>query len=485
MATHWLREITTTATGVNNTGFPFGCKVLALYLRYVLGYSNPTQDVDSIGVGDTVSVPNPTVGPDLDKQTLSDTDGRFRTADVGKTITISGMTNPTNNGVFTITNVDGAGTIRYVNAAGVSETSAFDWVITIADEDYWTTEKTGTNGSINISGSDKNFRDTTASSFVVGDDGKWLLLVDATNPRNSGIYKATYVSASTMTLDFRSGAAEYPTQNLGDNLSWWLLSDSYQVPTRRDAWFRLQTPHVDGWEIEVSLVGDASFRDGLKVRLATDGSWGGSKIVGPVYAGVDSTDAPWFYCAANTEGEFVNLFFHNPTGDQYGGFIAANLDLFDADRVAAESVALMGNSDSNSAYWSNQNTYEKTPSATNVSQGTIWSDRPPDTVQTCRMMEMSWRNSNEGFTQWASAEDNARISATQFLEGQPVIVDPNNAEPIGEYELVGSLKGVWGVHYGTGGERTAHTDPNGTGTLNRFHIRNGLGIEWPGVTEQH
>jgi hypothetical protein len=479
MATHWLREITTTATGVS-TGFPFGSKVLALYLRHVLGCTNNAEVVDSIGVGNSVTVPE-----GANKHQRNDTDaagGRFVAADVGKTITITNMVDPNNNGAFTITDYVSATAIKYVNAAGSAETSSFDWTITVGDESFWSTEKNGVNGSINITGTDKNFQDTTAAAFVGGDTGKWLLLVDNTNPRNSGLYKVTYVDASNVTLDFRSGAAEYPTQNLGANLSWWLLGDTYQVPTRRDSYWRLRTPHTTGWEIEVKW-SDAGADQGFQVRLAVDANWGGTKILGPAYMGVDDNDATWFYCAGNTEGEFINFFFHNSTNNQWGGFIAADVDLFDADRTADEAVALMGNPNSSTSIWPATSTYEKVQDATNVANGWIWSDRPPNTVQTCSMVEMSYLNSDLGFTQWTSAQANARISATQFIEGQPIIVDPNNVASLGEYEIVGSLKGVFGAHRGT--DKTAHTDPNDSGTLNRFHVFDGLGVEWPNVTAQH
>ncbi len=142
---------------------------------------------------------------------------------------------------------------------------------------YFSTEKSGVNGSINITATDKTFRDTTAASFVVGDTGKWLLLVDNTNPRNSGFYKVTHVDANNVTLDFRSGAAEYPTQNLGANLSWWLLADNYQVPITDQDYFRLRTPHAAGWEIEVLYV-DPGVDQGYEVRLSVDANWAGSNF---------------------------------------------------------------------------------------------------------------------------------------------------------------------------------------------------------------
>jgi hypothetical protein len=483
MATHWLREITTTATGAS-TGFPFGSKALAMFLKYVLSFTNEDEFVDSVGVGDSVSAPDPNPGPDQNKQTLSDSEGRFvgsaTATDVGKDITISGMTDPSNDGTFTITDFVSATQIKYVNAGGSAESSSFDWEIEVTDEGHFSFANSGTNGSINITGSDKTFRDLVGTFTGSG----WILIRDLANPENSGWYAATYVDANNVTLDFRSGAAEYPTQNLGANLSWWFAGDSYEVPQRRDAWFRIQTPHATGWEIEVKMV-DAGAFQAFQVRLAIDANWSGSKVLGIAYMGVDDGETTWFYCAANSEGEFINFFFHNATADLYGGFIAADIDLFDVDRTADESVALMGCASSSSTSWAAGSTYEKVTDNTCVSWGWLWTNRPPDTIQNCQMMELSWNNSDDGFSQWASAEANARISSVQFLEGQPIIVDEDNVQPIGEYEIVGSLKGVFGAHHVTGGDKTAYTDPEGVGTLNRFHVFDGLGIEWPGVTAQH
>jgi hypothetical protein len=483
MATHWLREITTTTTGAS-TGFPFGSKVLALYLRYVLGFTNNSEFVDSVGVGDSVTAPDPTPGPDLNKQTLTDTDGRFVgsvvATDVGKQITITNMVDPNNNGVFTITDYIGPTQIKYVNAAGSAETSSFDWQIQVLDESAWSTEKSGSNGSINITGSDKTFQDSTAASFTAGDTGKWLLLVDSTNPENSGFYKATFVDASNVTLDFRSGATEYPTQNLGANLSWWLLGDDYQIPQRRDAWWRLQTPHANGWQIEVKW-SDAGTDQGFQIRVAADGNLGGSKVLPTVYIGVDDSDTTWFYCAGDDAGEFINFFFHNATSAQYGGFIVSNLILSEPGRSSDEQVALMGNTESLAGTWSNLSTYQRSyADSRNVTYGSVWNDIV-DTYRTIIMMEPSYYNSTQGLASWTGRTVNSRTGNWDFLEGQLVITDPDNLEAIGEYEIVGSLQGF----YLTSTQATDRTAYDDDATKDRFHVLDGHAVEWPGYTQQH
>lgn len=90
------------------------------------------------------------------------------------------------------------------------------------DEDFLTSVSSGTDGEFNISGTDKDFRDTVASGFTAGMVNNWLVVADA-NRLNAGIYKITaFIDATRVTLDFRSGAAEYPVQTTG--VDWWVIS---------------------------------------------------------------------------------------------------------------------------------------------------------------------------------------------------------------------------------------------------------------------
>lgn len=473
MASHWIREVTTATTG-QSTGFPFGSKALAMFLRFVCGFVNQAQEVDRIGVGNSVTVPD-----GANKQTLYDPEGRFVASDVGRTITVSGMVDPNNNGAFTITDYISATQIRYVNAPGSAETSSFDWVITIASQDYWTSEKSGSNGSINITGADKRFRDTVAGSFAGGDTGKWLLLQDPTNPENSGWYKVTFVDANNVDLDFRSGAAEFPTQNLGAGLSWWLLSDSYQVPDRHGAWWRLETPHANGWALEMKYIDNGSDQ-GFEIRIAADGSWVGSKFLETTYIGVDNNDTTWFYCVADDAGEFINFFFHNSTNNQYGGFIASNVVLAEPDRIAEEQVALMGCQQSSALHWASTSTYERVNDNSNITRGYIWNDIV-GVSRVCIMMDPSYYQSSLSIPAWTGRTANSRTGNWDFINGQVIIVDKDNHEPIGEYEIVGSLQGF----FLTSEVATVRTAFDDEATKDRLHVMDGHAVDWPGYTQQH
>lgn len=61
--------------------------------------------------------------------TLLDAGGVFGATRVGAQISISGATNPANNGTFTIVEVVSGTSVIYSNPAGVTETSAFTWQV--------------------------------------------------------------------------------------------------------------------------------------------------------------------------------------------------------------------------------------------------------------------------------------------------------------------------------------------------------------------
>jgi len=74
------------------------------------------------GIGDSISMAGSVA-------TLTDSGANFQTSDVGKSITVSGATNPGNNGTFTIVSRISTTQITYTNASGVNETSGFAWQI--------------------------------------------------------------------------------------------------------------------------------------------------------------------------------------------------------------------------------------------------------------------------------------------------------------------------------------------------------------------
>lgn len=341
---------------------------------------------------------------------------------------------------------------------------------------FFSTYNSGVNGSINPTGSDKDFEDTTAASFVAGDVGKWLLVYDNVNPRNSGWYAITaLVSASKVTIDFRSAAAEYPTQNTGANLSWWLASNSIDCPTSDGDYWRLQTPHAAGWELEVKLR-DTSNNRGLVARVATDGNWGGDRILPETYVGVSDNDATWGYAIAETDGSSVHFVHHNSTNNEYQGFIVSNLTLIEADREDFELVGLTGQKSVNTGGNFYQRYYNNQYLPTDV-----WDERLY-TIKRGYMVEMSYQNNDEGFCRWASRQVNHRNGDQwDVLEGQPVLADPYNGSVDGQYEWLGQIPSIML----TSQVVSVRTAIDYEATKDIFHFQTGLAIKWPSVTPQH
>ena len=467
MATH-IREVQTTSVS-SGTGFMFGIKALALQLKYIAGFGSETQDCDVYGTGDSVTDPD-----GANKQTLTDAAGLFSSADVGRTITVSGMSNPTNNDSFTITDYVSATQIKYVNAAGVAETSAFSWQITISDASFFSTEKNGSNGEINISGSDFNFKDATASAFVSGDANKWLLVADTNNSWNCGLYKiSTYVDADTVTIDFRSGATEYPTQRISpnDDIVWHVLADDYQVPDRNDEWFQITTTHTYGWAIEVKRNPASASHQGIIVRAAVDGSFAGTKLLTSVYIGVENSDTTYFY--SFVDETFVTLVAYESTSGTYNGFTLSNIIPLEAEKTSDNLLALMGCVSSNSADWGTNGTFN-VAFGTMVAAGSTWNYSQAMRCYTC---DLSYRNSSEGFRNDSSGDVNVRTSKYDLF--YPLLMqDYNNAE--GFYERLGTLTGFY---IGTK-NASARTAIDNASTKDKIHMANGHYLDWPGVTPQ-
>lgn len=105
--------LTVTQTG---GGGPSSGNGLTLTMQ---GYANYT------GTGDSLTF---AAGPNT--VTLNCAAAFFTAAYVGQPITITGSTNPANDGTFTVTAYNSATSITWVNASGVTETSSLGWSLT-------------------------------------------------------------------------------------------------------------------------------------------------------------------------------------------------------------------------------------------------------------------------------------------------------------------------------------------------------------------
>jgi hypothetical protein len=335
---------------------------------------------------------------------------------------------------------------------------------------------TGTNGELNPSGTDKDLRDTTASAFAAGDVGKWVLVKDSSNPENSGWYRITaYIDADNVTLDFRSGATEYPTNATG--LSWWMMAEDNNTPnTLTDEW-QLRTPHTDGWEIKFVLQGDRY----LYVSIALDTFAVGNKILAQRTVGQTSNvdaNTIYYYAEGETDGSMLNIWhFTTSTSSGCDLLSVGKITPFDTSPAhsAAELWALGG---SNNTPNSDNRFIERSVSNTIAQSYAVWRDDPV-TEEDCFIAEWVYNGYDTGFTQNTSLEQNARVSKTDIKDGLTLVMDEDNLRD--RYEMLGALDGLFGCRANLNKMQTL----DDAGTKDKVHLRDGIVVEWPGFTPQY
>lgn len=276
-----------------------------------------------------------------------------------------------------------------------------------ASESFTSYTVTGTNGEFNLTGTDKSFKDATASAFVSGDVGKYLVVKSA-NTRNSGIYKIlTYVDATTVTIDFRSGTYEYPTAETG--ITWWVINPA-TAPTTESAYFRCTTPHAYGWSLEIAL-NNISTAPQISARISVDGTWG-TKIIGPVYFGSVASATNWLFAEADTAGAWINIWFHQATNNRYNGCIVSNVDPFDSGHLDTEKVVLMGNTGTSSSDYDNGN-FNRNYDSKRVGHGYVWVDGAVAAQKDIYFLEPTYSGYTNGLSKYTSRERNRRLSGSQ------------------------------------------------------------------------
>jgi|WetSurMetagenome_2_1015567.scaffolds.fasta_scaffold01389_7 hypothetical protein len=333
-----------------------------------------------------------------------------------------------------------------------------------------TYEKTGTDGV--FSGADFKLTDATAASFVAGDTGKWVLVTDPANPVNNGFYKATYVDASNLTIDFRSAATEYPTAATG--LSWWLLAENYDVTATVNDYVRLQTPHVDGWQVELKYVNGGNTSK-IAITLSVNGVWGaGQKILGPALYNLHyaSTDA-YNYIIANTEGTYFFAFEFTTGGGNLGCGWSRIVTEYETGHPAIEKWALFG------------------PASISGTAASIYLTRHYDNWGYFRLWRDHYGVERRGYIQeisnnaydsgfcYGSGEVNVRTSKNDVIYGSVLLVDTTNLYD--EYECPGLVGGTYQVRKGL----SARQAISQVATRDMFHTYDGILIDWPGVTPQY
>jgi hypothetical protein len=352
-------------------------------------------------------------------------------------------------------------------------------------------------GSINVSGSDFNFRDNTNSPFLVGHVGWWILLKDPTNPKNSGWYRiSAYVDASNVTIDYRSGATEYPIQNTSNNMSYWMMAEDNETPdTLTDEW-QLRTPHADGWEIKFELHANHY----LWVTVALDTFVVGNKVLttqnlavppGALMknlgdsGGLTPSDV-YRYAVGADDGSSFTLWWHHQTGTAANALAIAKLTPWETSpaHTAAELWVLSGNesvpsSNSGSFYRGTVNP------VSGAHTGLVWREWDASVVR-AYLMEWSSLNSNEGLilNSLTTSENNARTGKIDLKPNDhwatvPATLPGTETAPY-KYEFLGTTNQWEGCRYNLTKMQTI----DDAGTKDKCHIYQGFVVPWPNVTPQ-
>jgi hypothetical protein len=341
---------------------------------------------------------------------------------------------------------------------------------------FFSYDDTGANGEFNLTSIDKDFRDSTFNDFQIGDIGKWILVID-TN-KNAGIYKITArASTTTVTLDFRTGVAEYPTQTTG--LTWYMFDESVGVPSTSGDYFRIRTPHSFGWEIECQYNStDGNTGKCIRVRVSTNADWTASgKILGPIYYGTANTKTNWFYSEVDSGGEWINTMVHQATDGRYMGSCVSNLILYDTTHDNVEKIALMGCSSGAVANYG-ANHFIQNTTANTIGHGYGWVTRR-SSQKDMYMAGITYNGQSNSFCNFAWSVNNRNTGKWDTVSGVNVILDYDSTEDL--YEIIGRLKSFYLTATAVG-VRTAFTDVT---VKDMFHFNGGLAITWPGFTPQH
>lgn len=316
---------------------------------------------------------------------------------------------------------------------------------------FVSTEKNGTGGS--FSGTDYVFT-ISSGSFASTDLGKWLVVVDNSNPVNAGLYKIIgYTDTNNITIDFRAGYAEYPTASTG--ITWRVCGSTYQVPVGADDYVRLQSPHASGWAVELRVSGGTT-AGSLRLRAATYGNWT-YKTLGNM-TGYDGNiygfglRKPWgslnftFYAEGDYDGNWLHLWSQTKddiSDDQYSGPIRMvsieTVDPIEAGVPAEELILLRGTRvDIPFSYDGGGRWYDG-----EYGRGQSWVNNVNDEVKGY-LFDYSSSTYDSSFYRWSGREVNwRRDGKLEARYGSPYVIDENNAR--GGYRLLGYVQGHWSV----------------------------------------
>lgn len=355
--------------------------------------------------------------------------------------------------------------------------------------------KSGSDGY--FTGSSKRFTDNVASSFTSGDTGSYILVKDTTYPRNSGWYKMTYVDASNVDLDFRSGASEYPDSS--SSLSWWTLDKLSSFPAGGSDWCRMRGD--TGWEIEFKNyyhVGNWQ-RTNIDIRVSMDGDWSGSgKIVGSWRYGIgsiyrtDDSANEVRYMVVDTDASTIMFWQEFSVDGGNAGFFHVPVTPYESSpaRQDAEKYAMVGSGYGPTNGGSNLIciTWAASGSRYFGEGARHWNEQNGGNNRELWPIDYSRYTSASGIIGWTGREINARSGRWDVLNGVPMWTDLGNSnEEHAPFTSMGEVNNLMFTVPGWSSAispRTALDIDSVDGYA--FHISYGIGVTWPlNITPQY
>jgi hypothetical protein len=123
--------------------------------------------------------------------------------------------------------------------------------------------------------------DSVYGAFTTGNVGATVCVVDPTSAVNNGVYRVRrFISSTKIELDFAADLDNGEAFVAASGLTWYIWGTAYDIPATNGDLCRLASPHSSGWAIEFSRINWGGQESDSGVRIATDGNWGGSRILG-------------------------------------------------------------------------------------------------------------------------------------------------------------------------------------------------------------
>ena len=168
---------------------------------------------------------------------------------------------------------------------------------------------------------------SASNPWVVGDVGKFIVVLDATNPENCGIYEiVTYVSPGVVAVNFYVVAGTFPTAATG--LTWWMFdtNNASYTPTAFGDYFVLRSPHATyPFEMKFESLNVTNNYIGAVIEVSPNsGAW----TAGATHAWASGARVLYYYTGTGTsQWMFLDRYNTEPhsrwymTADTDGSFV--------------------------------------------------------------------------------------------------------------------------------------------------------------------